>query len=58
MTMRWQALIIFLAIAIGIVVPPALPLMTAGHGGQATIGALDVCHGNAPPCQHKATCPA
>jgi hypothetical protein len=46
--MRWQAVIVLLTIVIGIVVPPALPLMTGGHGGQATIGALDVCHGNAP----------
>ncbi|HUJ19326.1 MAG TPA: hypothetical protein VL197_15180, partial [Nitrospirota bacterium] len=48
MIMRWQAVIVLLTIVIGIVVPPALPLMTAGHGGKATIGAVDVCHGAAP----------
>lgn len=44
--MRWQAVIVLLAIAFSIVVPPSLPLI--GHGGQMAIGTLDVCHSTAP----------
>lgn len=38
---------VLLAIAVGILVPPSLPMMIA-HGGQASIGVLDVCHSAAP----------
>lgn len=40
--MRWRAVIVLLAITFSIIVPPSLTL--AGHGGQAAIGTLDVCH--------------
>ncbi len=45
--MKWQAVIVLLAIALTIFAPPALPLMIA-QGGQAQIGTLDVCHSAAP----------
>ncbi len=45
--MRWQSIIVLLAIALSIVVPPALPIMAA-QGGQAEIGTLDVCHSATP----------
>jgi hypothetical protein len=40
--MRWCAVIVLLAITLSIIVPPTLT--PAGHGGQAVIGILDVCH--------------
>ena len=45
--MRWQSIIVLLAIALSIVAPPALPIMVA-QGGQAEIGTLDVCHSAIP----------
>jgi hypothetical protein len=45
--MKWHAVMVLLAIAVGILVPPTLPMMIA-HGGQASIGVLDVCHNTAP----------
>ena len=45
--MRWQSIIVLLAIALSIVVPPTLPIMAA-QGGQAEIGTLDVCHSATP----------
>jgi hypothetical protein len=45
--MKWQALIVLLAIALSIAVPPVLPLMAA-RGGAAEIGTLDLCHSAAP----------
>lgn len=61
--MRWKAVIVLLAVVIGIVVPPSLPLMTA-HEVQASIGTLDVCHKAAPalfsqgdmPCVNECPC--
>jgi hypothetical protein len=47
MSMKWNAVIVLLAIALGIFAPPSLPAMIA-HGGQASIGILDVCHSAAP----------
>jgi hypothetical protein len=44
--MRWRAVIVLLAITFSIIVPPSLTL--AGHGGQAAIGTLDVCHSAIP----------
>jgi hypothetical protein len=44
--MRWRAVIVLLAITLSIIVPPSLTL--AGHGGQAAIGTLDVCHSAVP----------
>jgi hypothetical protein len=60
--MKWQAIIVLLAIAISVAVPPALPLTT--HGGTASIGTLDVCHSAAPalssngemPCMSVTPC--
>ncbi len=45
--MKWQAVIVLLAIALTILAPPALPLVTA-HGQAAQIGTLDVCHSATP----------
>jgi hypothetical protein len=45
--MRWKSIILLLAIALSIVVPPALPIMIA-QGGQTEIGTLDVCHSATP----------
>ncbi len=45
--MKWQAAIVLLAIALTILAPPALPLVTA-HGQAAQIGTLDVCHSATP----------
>ncbi len=61
--MKWQALIVLLAIALGIVVPPSLPLLS-DHGAMAAIGSLDVCHSATPalssngdmPCVHECPC--
>ena len=58
--MRWQSIIVLLAIALSIVVPPVLPNMIA-RGGQAELGTLDVCHSATPalssngdmPCIHE-----
>jgi hypothetical protein len=61
--MKWQAVIVLLAIALSIVVPPSLPLLS-DHGAIAAIGALDVCHSATPalssngdmPCVHECPC--
>jgi len=61
--MRWRAIIVLLAIALGAVVPPSLALNSA-HGGQAAIGTLDVCGSAAPalsangemPCVNECPC--
>ncbi len=45
--MRWQSIIVLLAIALSIALPPALPIM-ADQDGQAEIGTLDVCHSTTP----------
>jgi hypothetical protein len=45
--MRVQTIIILLAIALSIVVPPSLPFAIS-HGGQSSIGTLDVCHSATP----------
>ncbi len=45
--MRWQAIIVLLAIALSIVAPPVLP-NRAAQGRQAEIGTLDVCHSAIP----------
>lgn len=63
-SMRWKAVIVLLAVLIGIVVPPSLPLMTA-TGVQASLGSLDVCHKASPalfshggemPCLNECPC--
>jgi hypothetical protein len=45
--MKWQAVIVLVAIALTILVPPALPLMSV-PGRHAQIGTLDVCHSALP----------
>jgi hypothetical protein len=45
--MKSQAIIILLAIALGVVAPPSLPLMIH-HGTGVAIGTLDLCHSSAP----------
>jgi hypothetical protein len=44
--MRWQAIIVLLAITLSVFVPPSLSL--TGSCGQAAIGTLDVCHSAIP----------
>jgi hypothetical protein len=61
--MRWKALIVLLAVLIGVVVPPSLPLLTAA-GAEASLGTLDVCHKASPalfshgemPCMNECPC--
>ncbi len=45
--MKWLAVIVLVAIAIGNFVPPSLPLWS-DQGARASIGTLDVCHGAIP----------
>ena len=45
--MKWQAIIVLLAITLSIAVPASLSL-TCDHGGLAAIGTLDVCHSATP----------
>jgi hypothetical protein len=45
--MRMKAVIVLLAIAVSIIVPPSLPF-TSSHSGHASIGILDVCHSAMP----------
>jgi hypothetical protein len=45
--MRWQAVIVLLAILLSIVLSPALSL-TIADGGHSMIGTLDVCHSATP----------
>ncbi len=45
--MRWQAVIVLLAIAVGAIVPPSFNL-TIGHDCQAELGTLDLCHSGTP----------
>jgi hypothetical protein len=44
--MKWQSIIVLLAIVLSVAVPPALPFIPGG--GAASIGTLDVCHSAAP----------
>lgn len=44
--MKWKALIVLLAIALSVVVPPS-PFLS-DPGAIATIGTLDICHAAAP----------
>lgn len=61
--MKWQALIVLLAIALGVVMPPSLPYLS-DHGATASIGTLDVCHAAIPalsssghmPCMSECPC--
>jgi hypothetical protein len=61
--MRWKAIIVLLAVALSIVVPPSLSLMIA-DGGHPLIGTLDVCHSATPalsshgdmPCLNECPC--
>ena len=61
--MRWQAVIVFLAIVVSAIAPPSFHL-TAGHDGQAEIGTLDLCHAGTPalsangdmPCVNGGPC--
>jgi len=61
--MRWKAIIVLLAVALGIIVPPSLSL-TLADGGHSAIGTLDVCHSATPalssngdmPCVNEHPC--
>lgn len=45
--MRWQAVIVLIAIVFSIVAPISLPL-NAARGGEFTIGTLNICHSATP----------
>jgi len=61
--MKWQAVILLLAIGLSIAVPPSFSVLS-DHGNHALIGNLDVCHQAAPalsangsmPCLHQRPC--
>ncbi len=61
--MKWMAVIVLLAIALSIVIPPSLSMMIADKG-HSRIGTLDVCHSAAPalssdgdmPCMNETVC--
>jgi hypothetical protein len=61
--MKWQAVIVLLAIGLTIAVPPSFAVLS-DHGNHAMIGNLDVCHSAAPalsangsmPCVHQGLC--
>jgi hypothetical protein len=46
-SMRWQALIVLIAIIVSIVSPPSLP-QTFAKEGKSVIGILNVCHSATP----------
>ena len=45
--MKWQSIIVLLALAIAILAPPSFA-PTASHHGQPTLSSLDVCHSASP----------
>jgi hypothetical protein len=45
--MKWQVIIVLLALALSIVAPPVLPILVA-QDGQAEIGTLDLCRSATP----------
>jgi len=61
--MKLQAVILMLAILLGIMAPPALTF-AAAHDTKAAIGTLDICSHAAPavstggemPCMHTTPC--
>jgi len=61
--MKWQAVMVLLAIGLSIAVPPFFSV-PSDHGKHAMIGNLDVCHQAAPalsangsiPCVHQCPC--
>jgi hypothetical protein len=61
--MKWQAVMVLLAIGLSIAVPPSFTV-PSDHGNHAMIGNLDVCHQDAPalsangsmPCVHQCLC--
>jgi hypothetical protein len=61
--MKWQAVVVLLAIGLSIAVPPFFSV-PSDHGNHAMIGNLDVCHQAAPalsanwsmPCVHQCPC--
>ena len=54
--MKRQALLVLLAIALSIVVPPSLPFLS-GHNSLASIGTLDVCHSATPALSSNGNMP-
>jgi hypothetical protein len=61
--MKWQAVMVLLAIGVSITVPPCF-IVPGDHGNHAMIGNLDVCHTATPtlsangnmPCVHQCPC--
>jgi len=62
--MRWLSVVVIIAIALSVVVPPALTITLAQGGQPAAIGVLDVCHSATPalssngemPCMNECPC--
>jgi hypothetical protein len=61
--MKYQAIIVLVAILLSVAIPPSLTL-TCGYEGHTIIGALDICHAATPalsssgnlPCVQERTC--
>lgn len=54
--MKWQAVIVLLAIALTIAIPPSL-FPTCSHAGHAMIGSLDICHSATPALSSSGSMP-
>jgi len=54
--MKCQAVIVLLAIALTITIPPSLSL-PRGHTSHALIGTLDVCHSTTPALSSSGNMP-
>jgi hypothetical protein len=54
--MKWQAVIVLLAIALTIVMPPSFSF-SCGHAGHAMIGTLDICHSATPALSSSGNMP-
>jgi hypothetical protein len=61
--MKWQAVIVLLALGFSIAVPMSFSI-PSDHGNHSMIGNLDVCHSSVPaisanggmPCVHQCPC--
>lgn len=54
--MKWQSVIVLLAIALTIAVPTSL-FPTCSHAGHAMIGSLDICHSATPALSSSGSMP-
>ncbi len=55
--MKWQAVIVLLAISLTIAIPPS-PSLTNSHTGHAMIGNLDICHSSTPALSSNGNMPS